>query len=70
MLPQLGHVLCADRGAIVGEALGEQEQGHGGIVEAGAPPILGEPVHHLLIVDLIPEVVQMRRYSVVALVHL
>jgi hypothetical protein len=53
----LGHILRADRGAIIGEALGEQEQGHGGIVEAGAPPILGEPVHHLLIVDLIPEVV-------------
>jgi hypothetical protein len=39
------------------------------VVETGAPPTTCEPVHHLLVVDLIPEVVQMRRYSVVALIH-
>jgi hypothetical protein len=55
--PERGDVVRADRGALVGQTLGEEEEGLRRVVEICAPPILGEPVHHPLIVDLIPEVV-------------
>ena len=45
------------RGALVRQLLGEGEQGPGGPIEAGIPPVPGEPVNRLLIVDLVPEVV-------------
>jgi hypothetical protein len=50
-------VLAGNGSAIVGEPLGEDEQRVRRVVEPGTSPIPGEAVHHLLIVDLIPEVV-------------
>jgi hypothetical protein len=50
-------VLGGNRCAIVGEPLGEDEQRVRRVVKPGASPVPGEAIHHLLIVDLIPEVV-------------
>jgi hypothetical protein len=57
MEAKLIDVLRSYRCAIVGEPLGEDEQRVRRVVEPGTSPIPGEAVHHLLIVDLIPEVV-------------
>ena len=66
--PQDGDVITADGRWDLGQLLGVLEQCLGALVESCSPPILGEPVHHLLVVDLGPEVVEMRRDSVVTVV--
>jgi hypothetical protein len=50
-----------------GQLLGELEKGGGRLVETGGPPVLGESICYFVF-DLITEVVQVCRYSVVALV--
>ena len=59
---------CTNSTRSGGESLGVLEQFSGWLIQSSGPPVDREPVHDLLVVDLVPEVVQMGNYSVVALV--
>lgn len=63
-------VCDSDGGWCPRQLLGVFAQGDICGVESRGPPIQCDPVGQLLVFDLIPEIVQMCRYSVVTLVHL
>ena len=65
-----GDVIGVDGGRGAGEFLGVLTECDVDRVEPSGPPVDGDPVYLPLVVDLVPEVVQMGRDSVVAVVHL
>jgi len=60
------YIVSLDNRRLTGQLLGVLEKGLGGWTESRGSPVGGEPVDHVLIFDLIPEVVEMSECSVVA----
>ena len=66
--PQDGDVITANGSRGLRQPLGVLEQRLRALVESCSPPILCKPVHQFLVVDLGPEVVEMRCDSVMTVV--
>jgi len=70
LIPEPLDVCSIDRPRFGSDPLCELEQLSGRLIQASGPPADSEAIYGLLIVDLIPEVVKVRSYSVVALIRL